>query len=74
VLKPLPFNAGYFLTLRLRRGSAEALRKELLHAHGIGTISIQDRFLRIAYAVVGLSDLEPLFARVYETAHRLAAQ
>lgn len=73
VLEALPFNAGYFLTFRVHQGSAEALRRELLHGQGIGTISLQDRYLRVAYAVVEPEDLEPLFAQIYETAHRLCA-
>jgi aspartate/methionine/tyrosine aminotransferase len=71
-LQPLPFNSGYFLTFRFKGGSAEELRKHLLHQEGIGAISIQDRFLRIAYSSVDRKDLEALFRSLFQAAGKLA--
>jgi aspartate/methionine/tyrosine aminotransferase len=70
-LHPLPFNSGYFLTLLLEKGGAEELRKSLLHGRGIGTIAIQDRFLRVAYSSVEIERLEELYSTVAEEAGRL---
>ena len=47
--------------------SAEDLRLALLE-RGIGTIAIGERYLRVAYSTIDLSDLDALFAEVYETA------
>jgi aspartate/methionine/tyrosine aminotransferase len=70
-LSPLPFNSGYFLTLLLERGGAEELRKTLLHERGIGTISIQDRYLRVAYSSVEVDRLEELYSTIAEVASGL---
>ncbi len=70
-LTALPFNSGYFMSFRTNGLSAEKLRTELLHKEGIGTISIQDTFLRVAYASVDLADLEELYLKIYETAEGL---
>lgn len=59
-LEPLPFNSGYFMTFRFGGSSTEKLRKKLLMEQGIGTISIQDKYLRVAYSSVDLHHLEEL--------------
>jgi aspartate/methionine/tyrosine aminotransferase len=70
-LRPLPFNSGYFLTLLLEQGGAEKLRTSLLHDRGIGTISIQDRYLRVAYSSVEVERLEELYSTIAEAASTL---
>ena len=70
-LSPLPFNSGYFLTFLLADGGAEGLRQKLLHEHGIGTISIQDRYLRVAYSSVEVDRLEELYTTIAEAAKAL---
>ena len=60
-LKALPFNSGYFMTF-LYDGNSEKLRTHLLDAYGVGTISIQEKYLRIAYSSVELADIEDLYA------------
>jgi aspartate/methionine/tyrosine aminotransferase len=70
-LQPLAFNSGYFLTLLLERGGAEQLRQALLHDHGIGTISIQDRYLRVAYSSVEVDRLEELYTTIADAAGAL---
>ncbi len=71
-LEPLPFNSGYFMTFRFGGSSAEKLRKKLLMEQGIGTISIQDRYLRVAYSSVDLHNLEELFEIIFRTAEELS--
>ena len=71
-LRPLPFNSGYFLTLQVAGGKAEALRQALLHGRGVGTISVGDDYLRVAYSTVAQADLEALFAEIYAAAGEVA--
>jgi len=56
-LVPLPFNSGYFMSFVCEGFSAEELRKKLLDEQGIGTISMQDRYLRVAFASVEEADI-----------------
>jgi hypothetical protein len=67
----LPFNSGYFLTFLLEQGGAERLRRNLLTERGVGTISIQDRYLRVAYSSVELERLEELYTTIAEELRRL---
>lgn len=72
-LEPLPFNSGYFMTFRFGGSSTEKLRKKLLMEQGIGTISIQDKYLRVAYSSVDLHHLEELFEIIFKTAEELSS-
>lgn len=63
----LPYNSGYFMAFELKNGGAEALREKLLHEKGIGTISIEDRYLRVAYAAIDLEDIEDLYDEIIRT-------
>ena len=72
-LQPLPFNSGYFLTLRVAGGKAEVLRQELLRRRGVGTISVGDDYLRVAFSTVASADLEALFEEIYSVAREVAA-
>ena len=69
-LVPLPFNSGYFMSFRCK-GDAEQLRAYLLNTYGIGTISIQRTYLRIAYSSVDLEDIETLYGYLYKAAGEL---
>lgn len=71
-LRPLPFNSGYFLTLHVAGGNAEALRQELLHRRGVGTISVGDDYLRVAFSTVATADLGALFEEIYTVAREVA--
>jgi aspartate/methionine/tyrosine aminotransferase len=71
-LKALPFNSGYFMAFRCEGIAAENLRQALL-AKGIGTIALQNRYLRVAYASVDIENLEPLFTEIFTTAGELAS-
>jgi aspartate/methionine/tyrosine aminotransferase len=69
-LEPLPFNSGYFMCFRLRRGNAEELRQALLD-DGVGTISVSDDLLRIAFSSVDPAQMEGLFEAIFARAARL---
>jgi aspartate/methionine/tyrosine aminotransferase len=73
-LKELPFNSGYFMSFETKGLSAEKLRKELLYSKGIGTISIMDKYLRIAFSSVDTDKLEALYNTIFETADELIKQ
>ncbi|MDR2178235.1 MAG: aminotransferase class I/II-fold pyridoxal phosphate-dependent enzyme [Treponema sp.] len=72
VLKPLPFNSGYFMCFRCEGLSAEKLRRELLYDQGIGAISLEDRYLRIAFAGIDEDKIEKVYRVIYDTAAKLA--
>ncbi|TFG57805.1 MAG: aminotransferase class I/II-fold pyridoxal phosphate-dependent enzyme, partial [Spirochaetales bacterium] len=72
-LKALPFNSGYFMSFRFEGGDAEKLRLELLMNEGIGTISIQDSFLRIAFASIDVENLEALYNAIFDKADKLTS-
>jgi hypothetical protein len=71
-VRVLPFNSGYFLSFDTGALSAEALRQILLKQQGIGTISIQDRYLRVAYSSVDVEKLEGLYKTIMQTASDLS--
>ena len=56
-----PSHAGYFTCLNLKSGNAEAVRQRLLEEHGIGTISLGETELRVAYSCLEESDIEMVF-------------
>lgn len=70
-LKPLPFNSGYFMSFLVPDGKAEELRVKLLHEEGIGTISIQGNYLRVAFASVDTDGLEDLYGTIFRVAKSL---
>lgn len=70
-LRALPFNSGYFMSFDFSPGDAEKLRTELLHSKGIGTISIMDRFLRVAYSSIDEENLEELYSTIFDVAGTL---
>ncbi len=69
-LKALPFNSGYFMTF-LYSGNSEKLRVHLLDEYGIGTISIQGKYLRIAYSSVELENLDELYTLIDKAAKEI---
>jgi aspartate/methionine/tyrosine aminotransferase len=70
-LTPLPFNSGYFMSFRLNRGKAEDLRKALLMGHGVGTIAVEERHLRVAFSSVDIEKLDELYDLIYAEAEKL---
>jgi aspartate/methionine/tyrosine aminotransferase len=69
-LRELPFNSGYFMSFICEGISSEELRQRLLD-RGIGTISLQDRLLRVAYESIGEEGLEELFGEIFAAADEL---
>ncbi len=66
-LIPLPFNSGYFMAFTCK-GDAEKLRVYLLDTYGVGTISIKNQFLRLAFSSTDLEDIRDLVEIVYKGA------
>ena len=71
-LKVLPFNSGYFMSLECSGVSAEAIRVKLLDEKGIGIISMQDRYLRVAFSSVEAKDIDDLYAEILKAAQAVA--
>jgi aspartate/methionine/tyrosine aminotransferase len=71
-LSVLPFNSGYFMSFECKGISAEALRVRLLE-NGIGTISIQDRYLRVAFSSVEASQVDELYTEICGAAATIQA-
>ncbi len=69
-LVPLPFNSGYFMAFTCK-GDAEQLRLYLLEKYEVGTISIKNKFLRLAFSSTDLNDLEDLLHIVYQAADEI---
>ncbi|HAF85441.1 MAG TPA: hypothetical protein DCG32_03555 [Sphaerochaeta sp.] len=67
LLKPYPFNSGYFMAFKCK-GSSEVLRKHLLDTYQIGCINIADTTLRLAYCSVECDKIEELVDMVYQAA------
>jgi aspartate/methionine/tyrosine aminotransferase len=59
--EPHPFNSGYFMCLRLKNVDAERLRKHLLDHYGIGTITLDEQDVRIAFSCLEVEDIQDLF-------------
>ena len=59
-----PSHAGYFTCLNLKSGNAEAVRHRLLEEYGIGTISLGETELRVAYSCLDESDIAAVFMAI----------
>ncbi len=68
VLKPYPFNSGYFMAFDTNGRNAEELRRYLLDKYQIGAINIMGKTLRLAYCSVELEGLDELVDTVYKAA------
>jgi len=69
--EPYPFNAGYFMCLKLRGLDAETYRRHLLEKYGIGVIADGDRDIRVAFSAVDASDLQDLYGTMAAAARDL---
>ena len=69
-----PFNSGYFMCLKLKDVSAEALRTRLIHEYGVGTIALGEHDLRIAFSCIEEEHLEDLFSLIYQGVQDLKQQ
>lgn len=68
-----PFNAGYFMCLKLKGLDAETYRKHLLEKYGVGVIADGERDIRVAFSSVDLDQLEDLYATMAAAARDLAS-
>jgi len=71
VWEPYPFNAGYFMCLKLKRIGAEAYRKYLLENHGIGVIADGESDIRVAFSAVEIDDLPDLYNTMAKAAREM---
>lgn len=72
-LVALPCNAGYFMSFDCGELDAERIRVYLLE-RGIGTIAIQNRYLRVAFASVDAGDLPSLYKEIFDAAHAISEE
>lgn len=63
--KPMPFNSGYFMCVKVLGVDPEAVRQQLLKYHSTGVIVISG-LIRIAYSSVPCEKLELLFRNLHE--------
>jgi aspartate/methionine/tyrosine aminotransferase len=70
-LEPLPFNSGYFMCLRLKKGlSTEKVRAHLLTKYSTGVIALGD-VIRIAFSSVPQSRIPDLLDNLYNACRDL---
>lgn len=63
----LPYNSGYFMCLKLKKGlDAERVRQELLDTFDTGVIAVGEHLLRVAFSAVPETDIPKLFENIYE--------
>ena len=66
IFKPLPFNSGYFMCIRINKDiDAEQLRQHLINKYGTGVIALGD-LLRIAFSSTPTHLLDTLFNNIYK--------
>ncbi len=63
LLKPLPFNSGYFMSIECEGVSAEKIRLRLLD-EGIGVIALGDKHLRVAFSCIEENDIPALYSAI----------
>jgi aspartate/methionine/tyrosine aminotransferase len=71
LLRPMPFNSGYFMSFTCKNISAESLRQKLLHGYGIGTIAIDEVTLRVAFSGLDDDRIEDVYAAIYRAAEEM---
>jgi aspartate/methionine/tyrosine aminotransferase len=64
---PLPFNSGYFMCIRIVKGSAEAIRKILIRKYRTGVIA-HDDCLRLAFSSTPLPLIGKLLDNIFQAA------
>ena len=77
LLRPLPFNAGCFALVELPEElgvTAEEARLHLLDEHDVGLVSVQPRYLRVAFCSVAAEAIPELVGRMERGVAELAAQ
>lgn len=59
-----PFNSGYFMCLRLKDVTAEAVRLRLLAEHQVGAIALGQRELRVAFSCLEEAQIPGVFTAI----------
>jgi aspartate/methionine/tyrosine aminotransferase len=57
-----PFNSGYFMCLRLKDADADQVRVRLLDDHGVGTIALGKREVRVAFSCLAEAQIPGVFS------------
>jgi aspartate/methionine/tyrosine aminotransferase len=68
-----PFNAGYFMCIRLKNVDAEMLRVHLLQEHGLGVIALGKTDIRVAFSCLDEEQIADVFARIAQGIQALSA-
>jgi len=68
-----PFNAGYFMCIRVKGVDAEKLRLHLLEKFGTGVIAMGASDIRVAFSCLEVGQVEPLFECVADAIRDLTA-
>jgi phosphoenolpyruvate carboxykinase (GTP) len=66
-----PFNAGYFMCVRLKGIDAEIYRKHLLDKYGVGVIADGKHDIRVAFSAIEEDELPALFEAMAAAARDL---
>ncbi|MDO8587035.1 MAG: aminotransferase class I/II-fold pyridoxal phosphate-dependent enzyme [Armatimonadota bacterium] len=66
-----PFNAGYFMCLKLKGLDADTYRKHLLDKYGVGVIADGERDIRVAFSAVDADNLPALYESLASAARDL---
>jgi len=77
LLRPLPFNAGFFALMEIPEElgvKADEVRRHLLEHHSTGVVSIGERYLRLATCSVAPEDLLELVVRLERGLRELAGR
>jgi aspartate/methionine/tyrosine aminotransferase len=69
-VEALPFNSGYFMSFHTKC-NAEELRLKILHEKQIGTISIDESTLRVAFSSVDESKIDQVYSAIYAAAEEM---
>lgn len=68
-----PFNSGYFMCLKLKGASAEAVRQRLLNEYQIGVIALGETDLRVAFSCLELENIEELYDTLFKAVTEVQA-
>jgi len=70
--KPLPYNSGYFMCIKLNSLDGEAVRKKLLEKYDTGIIAFGS-VIRIAFSGVAKSKIAQMFENIYCACEELSS-
>ncbi len=68
-----PFNSGYFMCLKLKGASAEAVRQRLLNVYQLGTIALGETDLRVAFSCLEIEQIDEVYATIYKAVKEVQA-